>query len=300
MARRLNKPSCRIAVLGLNPAFQNILFFKEFHPGHINRAHEKYSCPAGKGINFARAALLNGFDSTVFQFTGGETGKKIKSELKKENIGFFIRPASGETRTCTTCIDLETGKCTEIIEPSPKIPARSSKELLGRIINEMETFTALAICGTAPSGVKTDFYRLAVESAVSSGKLILLDAWENMDKVIAAGVHILKINSSELCRLTGREEIQEAGRYCMKKYPLECLAVTCGKDPAYLFADNKVSVLPVPHVSKVINPIGSGDTVSAVLLTEYLRTGDYFNSFKKALKAGSANCETPIPGQFKI
>ena len=50
----------RITALGPNPAWQKTLFFDRFRYGAINRAREMQTFPAGKGINFCRAAACHG------------------------------------------------------------------------------------------------------------------------------------------------------------------------------------------------------------------------------------------------
>ena len=64
-----------IAVLGPNPAWQKTLFFDRFAYGKINRAKEMQQFPAGKGINFCRAAACHSRAvGRLVQFTGGENG----------------------------------------------------------------------------------------------------------------------------------------------------------------------------------------------------------------------------------
>ena len=55
----------------------------------------------------------------------------------------------------------------------------------------------------------------------------------------------------------------------------------------------------LPVLEKVVNPIGCGDTASAVLLSEMLCSRDIFESFRNALGAASANCLNSFCGNFQ-
>ncbi|KAI9229034.1 MAG: Ribokinase-like protein [Piptocephalis tieghemiana] len=58
---------------------------------------------------------------------------------------------------------------------------------------------------------------------------------------------------------------------------------------------------PDGHTRNPPNPLGAGDTASAVLLVEYLRTKDPVQSFRKGLAAASASClVTDQTGHFDI
>ena len=120
-----------IAVLGPNPAWQKTLFFDRFAYGKINRAKEMQQFPAGKGINFCRAAACHSRAvGRLVQFTGGENGVRIQTELAREGMSVFSVRTGGATRCCTTCLCRETGTMTEVIEPSDPADPAEVKMLL--------------------------------------------------------------------------------------------------------------------------------------------------------------------------
>lgn len=104
-----------IVALGPNPAWQKTLFFKEFHYGKVNRAEEMQTFPAGKGINFCRAAACHGrMRGVLIQFTGGENGDRIRRELEREGMPVRSIMTGGPTRCCTTCLDRARQVMTEV------------------------------------------------------------------------------------------------------------------------------------------------------------------------------------------
>jgi iron complex transport system substrate-binding protein len=121
----------KVLVIGANCAWQKVLVFDSFEENKINRAKEIYQFASGKGINFARAMLnYNKFSPCVVQFTGGSSGKELVDYLANEGIENKSISVNGATRTCTTCIDLENKKTTEVIEPSPEAAECQVEEFL--------------------------------------------------------------------------------------------------------------------------------------------------------------------------
>ena len=131
-----------IVALGPNPAWQKTLFFKEFHYGKVNRAEEMQAFPAGKGINFCRAAACHGRTKAVLiQFTGGENGDRIRRELEREGMPVRSILTGGPTRSCTTCLDRARQVMTEVIEPSfaatPEEVAENPDSYTGYYVKKM-------------------------------------------------------------------------------------------------------------------------------------------------------------------
>ena len=83
----------------------------------------------------------------------------------------------------------------------------------------------------------------------------------------------------------------------MRSYNVKAIAVTAGGGTSWLFTGDDTIKFKLPEI-KVLNSTGAGDTVSGVFLSEYLKSGDFSESFKKALAAGTASCLTPLPGVF--
>ncbi|OGV57705.1 MAG: hypothetical protein A2X45_19375 [Lentisphaerae bacterium GWF2_50_93] len=289
-----------LIAVGLNPAWQKTLSFPEFIPGEVNRASSVSLFPAGKGINFARAASIWGAKTTVCQFLGGHTGEFIKEGLREERIRHVSVELNSPVRTCSTCICMKTGKVTELIEPSAPVPSRYVRSLKKKILEKIPSSAGIALCGTYPEGVGAGFYADIASAGKEKGKIVMLDGFKGIGETLEKGVSVLKVNKSEFSSLTGKRDIFEAAKAFFRRYDVRFAAITDGPSKAYLFDMYGVCEYKIPACGKVLNPIGAGDTVSAVLLTELVRGTSPAEAFRKALGAGTASCFNIKSADFSI
>ena len=189
-----------IAVLGPNPAWQKTLFFDRFQYDGINRAREMQCFPAGKGINFCRAAKCHGkVPCKLIQFGGGDTGGYICRELGKEEMDVWTVRTVAPTRTCSTCLCLATQTMTEIIEPSYAATTAEVASMLEYFHEALEGAEGAAFCGTLPTGTDPYLYGRAARLAAELRKPLLLDSYQNLQPVFDSGAELwLKINADEL------------------------------------------------------------------------------------------------------
>ena len=291
----------KIAVLGPNPAWQKTLFFKNFIRGAVNRARRMEELPSGKGINFCRALKCHGrAGSLLIQFCGGENGARIDAALASEGMAFHSVPVPGRTRCCMTCLDETEQVMTELIEPSFPAPPEAVGSMLERFAEELGCASGAAFCGSLPDGTDPRLYVRAAELAAKSGVLLLIDAFRDLDAVFAAGPRVvLKINREELAKLAGTDDTAAGLRQVFARFPaLKYAAITDGPGRAFAFDGTRFAVYTLPRLAEVANPIGCGDTASAVLLSELCAGNDLFGGFRQALAAASANCLNSKPGHF--
>ncbi len=296
----------KVVVIGANCAWQKVLTFENFRENSINRAKEIYRFSSGKGINFARAAKNYGkVAPCVVQFVGGTTGDEILKDLKAEKIDNFSVQVAGDTRVCTTCLDLETLHTTEIIEPSPSATQDDIEkfENICRDLLQSSDVAGVAICGTLIQKVSTELYLKIAEMAIDCGKILLLDSYKNMEKVfeLRSSLTFLKINRDELFELTKIGDVKLSMEKLVAQYGFGGVMITDGPEKSYLATiDGKFYEFELSKLDKLINPIGSGDTASAVLLSEYLSSGDLVKSAVMAIAAASANCRSIKCGEFDL
>ena len=291
----------RLIVLGPNPAWQKVLFFDHFQPGGINRARQCLAFASGKGINFCRAARCHGKTATrLLQFAGGETGRRIIAELQAETLVHHTVPVAVPTRICTTCVCRKTGAITEIIEPSEAASTDAVEAMLAHLRQTLADCDMVALCGTLPSGTDPVLYEAAAKLAADAGKPLLADCWEHLDRIRNAdGRVIVKINQEELTAFTGENDLRRALRRLSRQRPPFLIAITAGAADAWLLADGILHRYRLPHLTEVVNSIGSGDTASAVFGAELLAGQPPREAFARALGAAMANCRSPRCGDFE-
>ena len=224
----------------------------------------------------------------------GGNGKLLLDDLAKENLQVKTFAAGSPTRCCTTCLSAADGSMTELIEPSDPPVAEAVQAALDYIKSAAAKVDGIALCGQLPGSMDADFYVKCAEFAAASGKTLLIDSWKNINGILAASRNaVLKINADELAALTGINEIVPALKMLLKDYSLDCIAITDGAKAGYL-ADKSGAVwrLSVPFIAQedLVNPVGSGDTASAVFLSCYLNGESAEKAFAYAIAAASANC----------
>lgn len=288
-----------ILVCGLNPSWQKTLHFRSMIPGEVNRAYALEQTASGKGINFCRAARQWGAARTrLLQFAGGDTGKMLTEVLDREGISHTTLFSPAVTRTCSTVISENPHSVTELIEPSEPISFETSGELYRTAVQSLELADALAVCGTYPPGVQPDFYAGLIGHAAQLHKFILLDSFMNVEDSLKQGVSMLKVNKMEILKLTGQTELAEAFRFCRETYGLKLAAVTDGPESAWFFDGEKIWKLAVPSIPRALNPIGAGDTCSAVTCSEIMKGTVPLEAFQLGLCAATASCLTPSAAEY--
>jgi fructose-1-phosphate kinase PfkB-like protein len=310
MNKLKKKKKFKILSVGLNPALQKILTFKNFEKDEVNRAFSIEYIHGGKAANFTKASIHYGDQAVVYQFVGGNNGKHYSSILAEENIVYKNIWTEAETRVCSTCISDYDSTVTEIIEPSGKVSKDELDSIVNLIQQDLPDYDALALCGTFPPGVDGSFYANLVKNALNFNIPVLMDAHINIQESLKLGPHFLKINVSEFINLTGENNVDIGAQKIFNLYSdIKSIALTNGPDEAYLFLNltkclNKSSIQKItyliPEIPELVNPIGAGDTVSAVFLSELLRNTSAEDAFHKALAAGAASCMTKNNADFSL
>ena len=289
----------RVLAVGLNPAWQKSLFFDGLRFGEVNRASEAHAMASGKGINFLRAARTwGGAEAVVVQPVGGYTGRLIRDSLREEGLVALSVPVEAPTRTCTTLICGKSTSATEIIEPSGELFREEVEQLKSQIALELERSDALALCGTYPPGISPEFYAWAAASARTAGKPVILDAYKGIHQTLEGGVDFLKINRAELTALTGSADMIESLQLLRRNGSPAVLAVTDGGDDAFLADSEGIWMFSLPPVEPFTNPIGAGDTCTAVMFLEFLAGRAPEEAFACGLAAASASCMTSFPAVY--
>jgi len=314
-----NKPESLVVVLGPNPALQKtMLFDKPWERDHVNRASKLEISVGGKGQQFSVAAVhylsshLNfNVKIALHQFLGGSNGRQIESILSSRSIIQKTVQVSPQTRTCLTLLEKDSDSATELIEPSGTISNSEYNLFVQQVKTQVEnregTKCAIALCGTTPPGTELLYADCARLAANDENTIVMLDGYKGISQVLPF-VNILKVNTDELRAISCdrdqdlKTEIQlpvvDFAYPLFKCYPsLNHICVTAGANKSFLFsraANEEVLhyeyFIPSISPAEFANPIGAGDTVGAVTLTNFISCGNMITSFPIGLAAGCATC----------
>jgi len=282
-----------IVISGANPSWQKVLIFEELRKGSVNRARELYSFASGKGINFARAARVrNACRTTLFQFAGGANGTLLTADLDAEGISHRTVVTAAATRCCITCLSEADGTMTELIEPAETPDAAGAEAYERGIVEALASGDALALCGTLPGALPGELYERLARAAARRKLPVLLDAWKGIEGVLVSGAPVLlKINVEELTALSGEADPVSGIRRLLARGCFTGIGITDGPKQAY-WGDPAGTIYgyELPTLDRVVNPVGCGDTASAVTMSEFLAGNAGVEAFADGLAAAQANC----------
>ena len=298
----MNTFKSTILAIGANPAWEKVLEFREFSVGCVNRVLRLDGYAAGKATNFCRAlkCLDGAFHGRQLTFLGGETGRRFDAAVSAEGLECQSVTVQEDTRTCTNCVC--GGEMTELVEPGTPVTAQGRDDFLQLLEKSLPVAAGVAITGSVPPGSVTDFLAKVVQLAVQAGLPVLLDNYQNARDVLAVKPDaILKINGLELRKLTGADSIPEGLAALRGEFPQVTAAITDGPRAGWLAVPQEpFREIPVPRLEQpVVNPLGAGDTASAVLFAELLSGESAPKAFRMALAAASASCLTNQAGRFE-
>ncbi|KAJ2507975.1 hypothetical protein IWW47_000851 [Coemansia sp. RSA 2052] len=173
-----------------------------------------------------------------------------------------------------------------------------------------------------PPGLSSDAVACIVSATAKSTNdksLVFVDAAKDIGPVLATKcVDVLKINSAEAVSLASAcdppldtREARVAATYLANRFSIGIVAVTDGPGAAYLVdsPDGTCYELRVPDLLEdreyflggstgtcdMLNPIGAGDTCSAVMVSSLLDGMAAVDAFALGLASASASCLVLMP-----
>ena len=292
-------------------------------PGDVHRATSIQQGVGGKGqdvlITLSCLSPTHNDDDSetmkiaISQFIGsGPEGDNVL-QLLHDQINFderFTIRTKSPIRTCTTIV--ATDHSTELVEPSGIVEPEELEALLSSVEEQAQT-NSLCIMGSMPPGCPSDTYASILKRMISTTSnpiFCLIDSVIGLNELLeelATGKassqsskvsSVLKVNIAELCKLGGqpiegmdeneKEKLSNIVKGFFSTYPnaesaLDYIAITAGKDPAYVVQlesdGNEKSIhfwkLNIPNLAQLypnntLYPIGAGDSVASGTLAAWL------------------------------
>lgn len=274
-----------IYTVTLNPSIDYIVHLDRLDTGITNRTtSEEYYC-GGKGINVSCVLAELDLDSTAFGFIAGFTGDAIEKGIRNDKIVTdFIRLENGNSRIN---IKIKADEETEINCQGPYI---NSNEL-ERLLNKIDRITGgdtIVIAGNIPNTMPDDVYEKILKRIKDKDVRIIVDATKTLLlNSLKYKPFLIKPNRQELSEIFEAEIKSEDDikKYAKKLQEMGAknVLISLGQDGAMLIDEfgnrHKAGVIN----EKVINTVGSGDSMVAGFIAGYEKTGDY----QYALKLGS-------------
>lgn len=276
-----------IYTVTLNPSIDYIVRLDELKTGITNRTTSEEYYIGGKGINVSCVLSELGIKSTALGFVAGFTGEAIEKGLKNPKItADFITLKSGISRIN---IKIKAGEETEINCQGPHIDEEELLNLFDKIDN-IQSGDTLIIAGNIPNTLPDDVYERIIERLDGKDVRIVVDATKKLlVNSLKYKPFLIKPNRQELSEIfdTTVKTESDVVKYAqeLQKMGAKNVLVSLGGDGALLVDEfGKVHKEGVIKGHKVLNTVGSGDSMVAGFVAGYIDKNDY----AYALKLGSA------------
>ena len=284
-----------IYTITFNPALDYITQVKNFKIGEINRTKTETILPGGKGLNVSIVLKNLEIENTALGFIAGFTGEELKRKLELKGVKTdFIKVKEGVTRI-NVKISSEDNKVEEtaLNGIGPKITKNDIEELFKKL-DEVTIEDIVILSGSIPKNINKDIYKEICKKLSKKGITFVVDSTQELlMSILQYNPFLIKPNKEELeetlnCKISTNDEIINAAKE-LKKRGAQNVLVSLGKDGAILLTkDDKVLVSKAPK-GKIVNTIGSGDSMVAGFLAGYCKTKDYEYALKVGVAAGSAS-----------
>lgn len=283
---------------GFTPCIQRILEFPVFRKGQVNRSTGLTLCIGGKGANTARQVKQLGGQPRLIGFAGGANGRLLEKMLRLEGIAFDHVETAGETRICQTLVETGNPETTELVEEMPAVTADEWAAMLRRFESETLSNSIVTLSGKLPAGLPDDAYARMIARIARQGGEVILDApGEPMRLALEHRPFMVKINDEELLSSIGGADVPSACRRLLEQGARSVL-ITRGSRSAFYFDDRRALELH-PPVIKAVNPVGSGDAVTAGLAFDLSRGRSVTDALITGMACGAANALNLISGFLK-
>ena len=279
-----------IYTITLNPSIDYIVRLDELKLGITNRTTSEEYYYGGKGINVSLVLAELDMDSTAYGFVAGFTGKAIENGIRNDRIiTDFIKLKEGISRIN---VKIKAGVETEINCQGPHIDETELERLLQKI-DRIATGDTLILAGSIPNTMPDDVYARMMERIRFKKVRIVVDATKKLlVNSLKYKPFMIKPNRQELSEIFDvdvqtEEDIVHYAKE-LQKMGAQNVLISLGGEGAMLIDENghkhKAGVLK----EKVINTVGSGDSMVAGFVAGYEKTRDYSYALKLGSICGNA------------
>ncbi len=274
-----------IYTVTLNPSIDYVVRLDKMTTGITNRTTSEEYYYGGKGINVSCVLAELELDSTAYGFVAGFTGEAIENGIRNDRIiTDFIKLKHGISRIN---IKIKAGEETEINGQGPHIDDSELERLLQKI-DRIANGDTLVIAGSIPNTMPDNVYEIMMERISRKDVKIVVDATKQLlVNSLKYKPFLIKPNRQELSEIFGNEvktedDIEKYAKE-LQKMGAKNVLISLGGEGAMLIDEygekHKAGVLK----DKVVNTVGSGDSMVAGFIAGYEKE----HSYPYALKLGS-------------
>ena len=269
--------------------------------GTVMRVKSCSNSAGGKGLNASRAISTCGEKLIATGFVGGNNGRFLCELRDTDRIDHEFRRVENETRCCINILE-PGGRSTEFLEPGAPVEDADIERIIEKIEGLARKSSVVTFSGSAPAGLPQDIYRTLISKARGAGARVILDtSGEPLVRGAEALPTMVKPNTDEMSHLLGRRvqtpaEVVDAARE-MHASGIAQVVVSLGSKGALMACDEGTFQGTPPQI-RVVNPVGSGDTMVGAFAVAMARGLTPQDQLRFAMACATANCLTPQTGRF--
>ena len=282
----------------LNPALDYNMTVKEFEEGRVNRSIKEEIIPGGKGLMVSRMLKNLGVESTAFGLVAGFTGAELARRVHELGIRTsFVSLPAGMTRIN---VKLWGGLEGEINASGPECDEKSLQALFEKL-SMLTKEDTLVLSGSVPASLSKDIYVDIMKQLKEKAPRIAVDATgELLWNVLPYKPFLVKPNHHELGELYGvtletKEEVLPFAKKLREEGARNVLVAMAGAGAVLAGSDGSVWFGEAPQ-GKVVNTVGSGDSMVAGFLAAYEATKNPEKAFCNGIASGSASAFSEVLG----
>lgn len=280
-----------IYTVTLNPCLDYVMQVPTLVSNRVNRTAGETFYPGGKGINVSILLSHLGISSKVLGFAAGFTGKEITRMVKEAGCeADFVELPEGVSRIN---VKIQSGGDTEVNAKGPEITKEALQAFFDKL-SVLEKGDILVLAGSIPGSMPADSYEQILAMLAEKEILAVVDATGKLlENVLKYHPFLIKPNHHELGELFGVElhTQDEVVPYAKKlqEQGARNVLISMGGDGAVLLTENgQVWKAKAPQ-GKVLNTVGSGDSMVAGFIAGYLQQQSYQDAFYLGVASGSAS-----------
>lgn len=275
----------------LNPALDYNMTLKEFAPERVNRSVKEEMIPGGKGLMVSRMLKNLGIESTAFGLVAGFTGAELTRMVHELGVRTsFVSLPAGMTRIN---VKLWGGLEGEINAQGPECDEKSLQALFEKLTMLTKEDT-LVLSGSVPATLPKDVYVDMIKHVKDKAPRIVVDATgELLRSTLSYRPFLVKPNHHELgelygATLTTKEDVAVYAKKLRDEGARNVLVSMAGDGAVLAGADGSVWFGEAPQ-GRVVNTVGSGDSMVAGFLAGYEAAQSAEQAFMTGIASGSAS-----------
>lgn len=281
-----------ICTCTMNPSLDYYMEFeKKPADGQVNRSQLEYYEAGGKGINVSIVLNNLGIPSRAFGFLGGFTKDFYISLLAKyEEIRPNFTYINGPTRI-NVKLRTQDEAPTDMNAAGPYITHDDMANLMKKVstLYEQDYFV---LAGNEADYLVEDTEKM-LKNAIASGVKVVMDTNPGIMKdLIGDKPFMFKTTPEELSLITGTDcaKIEDAIAAAKSLYEqgVQHVLVVNGSRYAVLVCREGTYECDMLKEGAAINTVGTGDSMVAGFLMDYMRSKDAVDSFRFGASCGSA------------